>query len=425
MSGKVLLKVGIISDIQAYDVREDWGMGNLVKALKILAPFQPDVFINAGDLADLAEYPEAYTLYNQIFAEFFPEKQPQQVICAGNHDVWGLNNQTLPEMLDQFCSKLAIPRNEVCHTVVNGYDFIAITEEHVDDYTPQKLAEVKKLLDKISAEKPGKPVFIVTHYPPYDTMSGSHNHHGKKNLRDFFNSYPQVVSFSGHTHYPLEDERSIWQKEFTAVTTSTLSYGCLEERPFNTCNSILPFAREAVQAMYMEVFADKIVIRRYNVEDQREIKPQQRWNFALPYDPQKPQYSGERALDRMAPYFEKNASAVLRYDYGFAYLIFDAAKHDDMVQFYQIKASAKNSDGSWSEPRTVNYAADFYRLEQHRTGKEYFKLPHDLLTAGKLTRIEIYPQESFGKLGTPLVLERTIPAYWKFREFNPLDGPQE
>ena len=85
---KPLVKIGVISDVQAYDVREDWGMSNLIKALKILAPLKPEVIINAGDLADSAEFPDVYNIYNQLFAEYFPDKLPQQVICAGNHDVW-------------------------------------------------------------------------------------------------------------------------------------------------------------------------------------------------------------------------------------------------------------------------------------------------------------------------------------------------
>ena len=39
---------------------------------------------------------------------------------------------------------------------------------------------------------------------------------------------------------------------------------------------------------------------------------------------------------------------VLRYDYGFVYAIFDAAKHDDMVQFYRIIARRKDADGNWT-----------------------------------------------------------------------------
>ncbi|MBR2789075.1 MAG: hypothetical protein IKD70_00450, partial [Eggerthellaceae bacterium] len=36
--------------------------------------------------------------------------------------------------------------------------------------------------------------------------------------------YPQVVDFSGHSHYPIENPRSIWQGSFTALGTGSLTY---------------------------------------------------------------------------------------------------------------------------------------------------------------------------------------------------------
>ena len=58
-----ILKIAIVSDSQSYDVREDWGMSNMEKALKLLAQKKPEIIIMPGDLADLGEYPGAFTLY--------------------------------------------------------------------------------------------------------------------------------------------------------------------------------------------------------------------------------------------------------------------------------------------------------------------------------------------------------------------------
>ena len=38
-------------------------------------------------------------------------------------------------------------------------------------------------------------------------------------VSDVLAKYPQVVTFSGHLHFPLNDPRSIWQASFT-------SFGC-------------------------------------------------------------------------------------------------------------------------------------------------------------------------------------------------------
>ena len=423
---KPLLRIGIVSDTQTYDVFEDWGMSNLAKAFKLLAAKQPEVILMPGDLADMGNLPGAYTLYNELCAAFFGSDQPIQIACAGNHDMWATSPDCTRESLRQaFCRGLNIPEDNPWHTVIKGFDFICITEDLQNDYSDELIAKVEKELLAAVERDPEKPVFVISHYPPYDTMSGSHGNSGKKNLRELFDRFKQVVSISGHTHYPLEDERSIWQKEFTAFTTSTLSYGCVEERPFNSCNTILPFAREVVQALYMELYADRLEIHRYNVEDQRELKPGQLWRVNLPYSPEEAIYTPERALKRTAPFFAAEASLVLRYDYGFVYAIFDAAKHDDMVQFYRIIARRKDADGNWQLAREALYAADFYRLERNQSERCFFKLPCDMFTAGDVYRVEVYPLESFGKAGEPLVIERTIPSFWRFRDTSADIAPQE
>ena len=53
MNGEIpILKVAVISDVQGYDYPADWGMHNLERAFEVLAPMEPDVIINAGDLGD-------------------------------------------------------------------------------------------------------------------------------------------------------------------------------------------------------------------------------------------------------------------------------------------------------------------------------------------------------------------------------------
>lgn len=426
-SNKPLLRIGIVSDTQTYDVYEDWGMSNLEKAFKLLSPMQPEIIIMPGDLADMGNLPGAYTLYNELCRKYFTAVEPLQIACAGNHDMWPTDSRFSREELRQaFCRGLNISADNPYHTVIKGFDFITVTEDLQNEYSDELIARLEPMLEAAVARDPEKPVFVISHYPPYDTMSGSHGTSGKKNLRQLFDRYKQVVSISGHTHYPLEDERSIWQDGFTAFSTSTLSYGCVEEKPFNTCNSILPFAREAVQALYMELFEDRLEIRRYNVEDQRELKAGQLWSVDLPYDPAVKKYSiQQRALTVEPPYFPVGSTLVLRYDYGFVYAIFDAALHEDMVQFYRIESSVKCTDGSWAKVRNVDYVSDFYRLERNRSPRCVFKLPHDMFTAGKVHKLEVFPVESFGKIGKPLVIERLIPQFWGFREIQPDAAPQE
>jgi hypothetical protein len=317
----------------------------------------------------------------------------------------------------EFCRGFGIPLDNPCHTVIKGYHFITMSEDNdflcSSEYSEKIVAALETEIKKAVAAAPDKPVFVLTHYPPKDTVCGSHGKSGQERLGAMFKKYPQVVSLSGHTHYPLEDERSIWQKEYTALSTSTLAYGCMEERPFNSCNGIIPFAREVTQMMYMEVFPDRLVIRRYNVADKREIKPDRPWVVPMPFDPARAVYTDARAEKRRAPEFPEGAKILLRYDFGFLYMIFEAAKHDDFVHSYRVRITDEaNGEVVWEHC----YVGDFYRLEHNRDNRMVFRLPTDVLIPGNTYCYEIYPVESFGREGEPLTLTSWLNSRIRFRQ---------
>ncbi len=419
--GEPILKVGIFGDVQAYASKADWGMTNLEKAFQLFEPQKPDLLLQLGDLCDRGDAKPLFGLYHELVRRYLP-KNIQQLHCAGNHEFWVDAEPKDSEALYRaFVSGLGQSPETPCHIVIRGYDFIAFSED-AEQYSPEKLALLKAALDKAVQRDAEKPIFLLTHFPPADTVSGSHGPAGQKALRELLNGYRQVVSFSGHSHYPLEDERCIWQGEFTAVTTSTLSYGCMEERPYNALGANLPFGREAIQVLSMEIFSDRLVIHRYNAEDNREIKPDRPWVIALPYRPEKARYTAERVRKRKAPAFPDNAEIVLRLDYWFAYLLFNAAEHDDFVHFYKIAITEKGKPESRKE---FLFAADFYRLERNRDSRPQFRLPCEILSPGKSYCFEVYPTESFGLTGEPLRLETEIPATYHFQKSGRPLYPQE
>ncbi|MBE6541340.1 MAG: hypothetical protein E7672_02710 [Ruminococcaceae bacterium] len=112
------------------------------------------------------------------------------------------------------------------HLTIDGYHFILISPnmggEGFDETKQNWLAAELK----IAAEDDPtgtRPIFVFNHQHVSDTVYGSQNW-GVKHLRSIFNEYPQVVDFSGHSHYPINDPRSVWQGEFTALGTGSLSY---------------------------------------------------------------------------------------------------------------------------------------------------------------------------------------------------------
>ena len=421
------LKVAVISDSQAYPTLADWGMSNLDKALSFLAPMQPDVLLMAGDLADATIY-EVFDLYHSLIEKHF-NPVPVHVGCAGNHDFWTPKDveRNTNLIYKEMCSRIGQKHADPLHETVGGYDFIALSDkalyENDDLYSDEKIFLLEQEICKSIARDPQKPVFVVTHFHPFDTVIGSHGKSGSKKLRALFNKYPQVVSISGHTHCPLDDERCIWQGEFTTINTSSLAYACTEDICYNMCSVIVPFGREVLNCMMIEIYPDHYDIHRYNVEDRREIKPDKLWQVPIPYKPANAKYTSERKNSRTAPVFAPDARAVIRYDFGYLYLIFDPAQHEDFTHFYNVKIFEK-VQGEWIFKMEERYLSDFYRLKNFTGNYQVYKLPAENMTPGEEYRIEIYPEETFGNIGSPLILERRIPKNNGYKSGKPT-APQE
>ena len=72
---------------------------------------------------------------------------------------------------------------------------------------------------------PALPFFYVQHPHPKDTCYGSWAWwHDMGIVTKTLSNYPNAIAFSGHSHYSLTDERSIWQGAFTSVGTGSLRY---------------------------------------------------------------------------------------------------------------------------------------------------------------------------------------------------------
>ena len=424
-SDKPLLKVAIVSDIQGYDYPEDWGMHNLEKAFELLAAKKPDVLINAGDVGDHGDDNTAMLYYMKLFRRHFAEKLPVQVTCLGNHDYWAhVPGRTQEDCLNDFNDAIGEPHEQVIHKVIGGYDFIAFSSDNNHAYDAEDCAKLIPALDAAVARDASKPIFLVTHYHPKDTVDASFGGCGKPALREILNRYPQVVSFSGHSHSPLNDERCIWQGEFTAINTSGLSYGCIPEKCENVCGPILPFGREALFCMYMEIFDDHLEIHRYNAEDQAEIKADKLWTVALPYSPEKAVYTANRAESRKAPEFDPGTTLFFRYDFGYVYFVFDQAKHDDFVHFYRLAISELDDAGTVVQTKSYRYVGNFYRLERNRDRRLVLKAPPFSMEKGKRYFCEMYPVETFGKEGKPISLTVTVRHSYTFNNIKD-PGPQE
>ena len=405
--------------MQGFDSPHDWGFWNLKRAFRILDSKNPDVLLNIGDVCDHAS-PKSLRCYMNIFKESF-KKRPVHIACAGNHDFW--TDKPDPEKdWRSFCDELELPYdNPLCRTV-GGYDFIAFSSSDGKNYPPESLEKLEKAIRRAAERDSKKPIFVITHESPSETVIGTIHDKAHTQLKEILSRWPQVISFGGHWHYPLEDERGIWQGAFTAIGTSTLSYGCrgMDGKFQNDVGGILPFAREVTQMLYLELFEDRLEVHRYHA-DGREIKPDALWSIPLPFRPESAPYTFEnRRKNRTAPEFAPGTDVLLRFDFGYLFLIFDQAHHPDFVHSYKIRVSRQ--DGTLVGEYT--YISDFYRLPEHRDKRMFCRLPDKTLKGGEVYRFEIYPVESFGHTGKPLVANIRINDNYQSQS-TPFFYPQE
>ena len=252
------------------------------------------------------------------------------------------------------------------HLNIDGFHFILLSMDKYGTYTgtaneylsDTKLAWLKEQLDDALADDPTgeKPIFVMQHIGPKDTMLGSGNADTK--LRELLNDYPNVVDFSGHTHRPITDPRSIWQGEFTALQTGSLCYLGLMLVGHPTYNS--SGLRETADGnweasssengprngnMYYVCEIDANNVMRIIVYDliNDEI-------FGEPYyldsfgDPTGFDYTNDRQQSSQAPTFAAGDKiTVLQNDYNEVKITYPQATCKDYVQNYRVDVYLKQA----------------------------------------------------------------------------------
>lgn len=416
-----LLKIAALGDIQGYPYPEDAGMRNLERALDALAPLRPDAVACVGDINDTGNDADAVRYFKErcdVRLGSIPH-----VACLGNHELGFVRPElraarTADAIRRDFNAVFGYGADErcICRTI-RGFGFAALHLSKEAGYADDEIAELERAITAAETDDPGKPVFVVTHYHPKDTVNDSRNEGKCGALRRLFDRHPRVVSISGHTHNPLRDPRSIWQGEFTAIDVSTLCYGSINLQPpaANQISCLLPYGHEAVGAVLIEVFANRIVFRRFALADNGGFVEEAPWTIPWPHNPAGAPFRFERrAAAESAPQFPPDPELTLWYDYGFVYLMFAAAEPSDGVSGYRIELE----DGS-GHATSHFHISDYYRAPGRRAGRVVFRAPPDALVAGMRYRCRITPVGFFGAEGTPLDWRFTIKPDYALRRDAP------
>lgn len=234
------------------------------------------------------------------------------------------------------------------HRVINGFHFVSVSCTQGCSFRQPQQEFVARELEAAHRATPKKPVFFFQHPHPSDTVYGSIDW-GCDHLMPILVNYPQIITFSGHSHAPVNDPRSIHQEHFTSVGTGTFSYFELDE--FDKLYSTYPPESEkslAAQMQIVEAHDDGSVrILPWDVlTDGPFPELQEGWTIEKPWDPDTFVYTKEKRWRcDCKPYFPADAKLEAEIGDGALRLTFDHAKCDkEPVNDYIITIRDKNGD---------------------------------------------------------------------------------
>ncbi|OAS18008.1 hypothetical protein A8708_28790 [Paenibacillus oryzisoli] len=282
-----LFSLSVLSDVHV-GARNSDSQKRFRSALADHAAIRPDskLMVLNGDLTngnpadnkalmsiiDAATHPELHAaIGNHEFYQMWATP-------SGGQDVTKLNpNWSTPQAISLF--KQMFNYNQLYHeNVLDGYHFLFLGGEqyrdvdpsvHEDAYlSPEQLGWLQERLANADKHSPDKPIFVFLHQPIVHTIEGSDTELGvvqHEQLLAILSSYPNVVLFSGHTHWNLETTKQVNQLEFLAVGSSSVA------EVWNGNNE--PEGSKASQSLVVDVYSDHIAIRGREHSEQRWIEP--------------------------------------------------------------------------------------------------------------------------------------------------------
>ena len=224
-NNSVVLRFCALSDVHFKTSPDTKEVDRFRRAIRFMYDYsaqQPyskfDALLIAGDVSDHG-LDEELLLFKKTMDEEIHD-DVKTIMCMGNHEFYSGNKPRWREIFQ---------RDDNVATKVNGFSFIGVSPERGScengDYL-YALDWYKKALQEAVDDDPKKPIFTFQHYHISSTVYGSKGEDvwGINDLYETLQQTPRVVNFSGHSHYPINDPRSIWQGAFTALGTGTLSY---------------------------------------------------------------------------------------------------------------------------------------------------------------------------------------------------------
>ena len=441
-SEKPIAVIGVVSDIH---LRNPGDEACFKTALEYFRSRRVNGVLLPGDIADRGRFHQLKMAADAWFSVFPDGKMPdgrkvEQLFVYGNHDIdcwkWKWMHKNLP-----------IPENPDV-----GPDVIGRTKESAakawedcfrEEYRPVWMKKVNGIpvigahwedgyhfeIDAFMAVHGREldsqlPFLYLQHAHPKDTCFGSWAWGSDDGASaKILSTYPNAVAFSGHSHYTLTDERSVWQGAFTSINTASLAgishdYSCRENAAKMNkwgyqgekrahASKMVP-TKDGRQGMVVSVFESHLVIERREFAYGHSLGED--WIVPVPARADGPLSYAQRAAGRSAPQFGPDAKVSVAHvgDKDGRKRIevsFPAANAVDgcRVNEYEVTATLVEDDFDLVQAQRRVLAADFHLpAAKAGIGTSCAFFLDELPRKGHY-RFSVRPIECFGKKGRMIV----------------------
>ena len=458
-AGKPELVFGAVSDIHLLHPKFGWKVGTKMweMALNWYNEQKVDAVLVAGDLAEHGLSDELQMM-GDAWRKVFPEnkgadgRHVEKVFVTGNHDfeAWkykgGFAQKLYPDPSDLEKHKIVGRYQEawknafdedyepIYMKTVKGYRFIG--SHWMEGGGKQWGERLAKFAASHRTELSGdKPFFYVQHphlrNTVYSKYSGKVADDGK--TTEILNAFPNVVTFSGHSHWTISDERSISQGAFTSVNLGSLwrsgfcrtpnaaggyenwrtpgmRSGKKDAAQTNAAKMMpqYPAAGRCHHAALVKVFLDRIVIERHSLGTGASVGCD--WVIPLPVAKSRPFGESVRADAVPAPEFPAGAGIEVtrvkaknraKKEVPALKLTFPAANAVKGTRPYDYRLEITDKSGKKSYRFMLAEGVELGVESAAASGASSFVLALSTLPAGRL-EFKVRPGESFGKLGNSI-----------------------
>lgn len=430
------LKFGVISDIH---MTTPDSTAEFRRALIHFRDCGADAVLVAGDLTDWGLLSGLKAVADVWYDVFPGDRAPdgrkiEKLFITGNHDYDGwqygdmaLDMHTQGYSEDEALVRLGLkgcwektfhePFADIRTRTVKGYAFVS--SEWCVDGQAEGDAAMAKWLESHAGELHGeRPFFFFRHSPVPGTVVASPEKPSV--LTETLCRFPNCVAFSGHKHWTLNDERSVWQGDFTAISIPSLSYTSMPKGYENGFAGRQGDAKvgmaklpsridlEEAQGYFVSVYDNRMEVERYDFEHMTEAaRP---WVVPLGRGREKPYSFARHAKTTPVPQFPCDAevkthvvNAETRDNFRTIFMVleFPAAEAPGGCVFdYEVRAEME-SDGSVAAFKRF-LSPGFYKLPEDRPVSLRFLFDTmDVPDHGRY-RFKVYPRNCFGGAGAPI-----------------------